>query len=228
MLSHDNSSKLVWCGSRNQQMYRGKLKQSQCGKGPPAPFCPLFLSLSSLFLKLFDPLPALAYSFCLRFAPGRAFTICRHIWSSASTFKSWCCPSYRPRFNPQRLINRPGLLQTSNANPPFTSLHSPIFAIPNLFRSFSAVYDDSIGAMNEPTPSPSPAPVPKASPSPASGIKRKRASGAKFYAIKKGFKPGIYYSWPDCLAQITGYKGAICKLFPHRSSPTDEVSLVQS
>jgi ribonuclease HI len=71
--------------------------------------------------------------------------------------------------------------------------------------------------MNESTPSPSPAPVPKASshpkqsPSPSAGTKRKRTTGAKYYAVKNGFKPGLYYSWNDCLAQITGFKGAICE-----------------
>ncbi|KAJ5216401.1 Ribosomal protein L9/RNase H1 N-terminal [Penicillium cinerascens] len=74
--------------------------------------------------------------------------------------------------------------------------------------------------MNESTPSPSPAPVPKASshtkpsPSPSAGTKRKRTTGAKYYAVKNGFKPGLYYSWNDCLAQITGFKGAIFQSFP--------------
>ncbi|KAJ5661695.1 Ribosomal protein L9/RNase H1 N-terminal [Penicillium maclennaniae] len=74
--------------------------------------------------------------------------------------------------------------------------------------------------MNESTPSPSPAPVPKASshpklsPSPRAGTKRKRTTGAKYYAVKNGFKPGLYYSWNDCLAQITGFKGAIFQSFP--------------
>lgn len=67
------------------------------------------------------------------------------------------------------------------------------------------------------TPSPSPAPGPKASPGPgttassAAGAKRKRVPAAKYYAVKAGFKPGIYYGWPECLAQITGYKGAVCE-----------------
>ncbi|KAJ5693259.1 hypothetical protein N7462_002682 [Penicillium macrosclerotiorum] len=73
--------------------------------------------------------------------------------------------------------------------------------------------------MNETTPSPSPAPVPKASPrskpspSPTAGTKRKRTASAKYYAVKKGTKPGIYYCWNDCLAQITGFKGAIFQSF---------------
>ncbi|KAJ5443743.1 uncharacterized protein N7458_007615 [Penicillium daleae] len=73
--------------------------------------------------------------------------------------------------------------------------------------------------MSTTTPSPSPAPGPKASPrskpspSPTAGTKRKRTTGNKLYAVKKGSKPGIYYSWPDCLAQITGFKGAIFQSF---------------
>ncbi|MBZ6375417.1 MAG: RNase H1/viroplasmin domain-containing protein [Kocuria palustris] len=69
--------------------------------------------------------------------------------------------------------------------------------------------------MNKTTPSPSP--VPKASPgskpspSPTAGTKRKRNAAAKYYAVKAGHKPGIYYGWNDCLAQITGFKGAICE-----------------
>ncbi|KAJ5653193.1 Ribosomal protein L9/RNase H1N-terminal [Penicillium lividum] len=69
------------------------------------------------------------------------------------------------------------------------------------------------------TPSPSPAPgtkaspAPKSTPSPAAGIKRKRVPAAKYYAVKAGFKPGIYYGWPECLAQITGFKGAIFQSF---------------
>ncbi|CAI7677370.1 unnamed protein product [Penicillium pancosmium] len=73
--------------------------------------------------------------------------------------------------------------------------------------------------MNETTPSPSPAPGPKASPrsrpsaSPAAGTKRKRNGGTKYYAVKKGFTPGVYEGWQDCLAQITGFKGAIFQSF---------------
>lgn len=78
--------------------------------------------------------------------------------------------------------------------------------------------------MSTTTPSPSPAPGSKASPrskpppSPTAGTKRKRTTGNKLYAVKKGSKPGIYYSWPDCLAQITGFKGAICKFLLARQT----------
>ncbi|MGF3076880.1 viroplasmin family protein [Facklamia sp. P12955] len=35
----------------------------------------------------------------------------------------------------------------------------------------------------------------------------------KFYAVKKGVKPGIYVSWDKCKSQIHGYSGAIYKSF---------------
>ncbi|KXG52663.1 uncharacterized protein PGRI_079190 [Penicillium griseofulvum] len=72
--------------------------------------------------------------------------------------------------------------------------------------------------MNKTTPSPSPipkaSPGSKPSPSPTAGTKRKRNATAKYYAVKAGHKPGIYYGWNDCLAQITGFKGAIFQSFP--------------
>ncbi|KAJ5833099.1 Ribosomal protein L9/RNase H1 N-terminal [Penicillium riverlandense] len=80
--------------------------------------------------------------------------------------------------------------------------------------------------MNEPTPSPSPATAPKASPlpkqppTPTTGTKRKRSAPSKYYAVKAGFSPGIYFGWQECLAQITGYKGAIFKAFPTHEEAT--------
>ena len=41
--------------------------------------------------------------------------------------------------------------------------------------------------------------------------KRKRNAGPAFYAVRVGRTPGIYYSWPDCEAQIKGMK-AECKV----------------
>lgn len=71
------------------------------------------------------------------------------------------------------------------------------------------------------TPSPSPGPTTTTNvtakqttgKSPA-GVKRKRGPTAKYYAVKKGFIPGVYFNWNDCLAQVTGFKNADCKL-PH-------------
>ena len=45
----------------------------------------------------------------------------------------------------------------------------------------------------------------------SAGAKRKRATEPKFYAVRIGFKPGIYYTWEDCLKQVTGYKKAKCR-----------------
>lgn len=35
----------------------------------------------------------------------------------------------------------------------------------------------------------------------------------KYYAVKKGKMPGIYMSWADCQAQVTGFPGAVFKGF---------------
>lgn len=36
---------------------------------------------------------------------------------------------------------------------------------------------------------------------------------AKFYAVKKGKKIGIFHTWEECKMQVQGYKGAIYKSF---------------
>ena len=36
---------------------------------------------------------------------------------------------------------------------------------------------------------------------------------AKFYAVKKGKKTGIFSTWDECKEQVTGFKGAIYKSF---------------
>lgn len=35
-----------------------------------------------------------------------------------------------------------------------------------------------------------------------------------FYAVARGYNPGIYATWPECQAQIEGFKGARFKKFP--------------
>jgi ribonuclease HI len=32
----------------------------------------------------------------------------------------------------------------------------------------------------------------------------------KFYAVRAGHTPGIYYTWQECQPQITGFRGAQC------------------
>ncbi|MBT8298269.1 MAG: ribonuclease H family protein [Maribacter sp.] len=39
------------------------------------------------------------------------------------------------------------------------------------------------------------------------------AKKAKFYVVWKGKRPGVYTTWDDCKAAITGYKGAQYKSF---------------
>ena len=36
---------------------------------------------------------------------------------------------------------------------------------------------------------------------------------AKFYAVKKGTKTGIFSTWDECKEQVTGFKGAVYKSF---------------
>lgn len=76
----------------------------------------------------------------------------------------------------------------------------------------------AIAAKTTPSPSPRPGLAAGASPTQTStsggatsGTKRKRAAAVKYYAVKEGFRPGIYYNWNDCLAQVTGFKGAVCE-----------------
>lgn len=35
----------------------------------------------------------------------------------------------------------------------------------------------------------------------------------KYYAVKKGYKTGIFESWDECKKQVIGYSGAIYKSF---------------
>lgn len=34
---------------------------------------------------------------------------------------------------------------------------------------------------------------------------------SKYYAVKKGKVPGIYFNWNDCKAMVDGYQGAVYK-----------------
>lgn len=56
--------------------------------------------------------------------------------------------------------------------------------------------------------------IPRASPIPTNtiaGTKRKRGpTEQKFYAVAKGKRPGVYYTWEECLDQVRGQKGALC------------------
>ncbi|KAG9053858.1 hypothetical protein FS842_006941 [Serendipita sp. 407] len=46
-----------------------------------------------------------------------------------------------------------------------------------------------------------------------------------FYAVHKGHTPGVYTSWPDCEAQVKGFRGAMYKKF---ATSRDAESFVES
>ena len=39
-------------------------------------------------------------------------------------------------------------------------------------------------------------------------------AGKKYYAVKVGRIPGVYFTWEDCKRQIDKFSGAIYKSFP--------------
>ncbi|KAG6064034.1 hypothetical protein E4U16_000762, partial [Claviceps sp. LM84 group G4] len=39
--------------------------------------------------------------------------------------------------------------------------------------------------------------------------KRKTDSGPKYYAVRAGFRPGVYLTYAECSAQTAGFKGAV-------------------
>lgn len=85
-------------------------------------------------------------------------------------------------------------------------------AVPHEQQVDDDMNNDTIAAKTTPSPSPGPGLVAGASPTQTtSGTKRKRTAAVKYYAVKEGFRPGIYYNWNDCLAQVTGFKGAVCE-----------------
>ncbi len=42
-----------------------------------------------------------------------------------------------------------------------------------------------------------------------------------YYAVRHGRKPGIYYNWPDCNAQVLAFKGAVFKKFKNLQEAND-------
>ncbi|KAL2863794.1 RNA-DNA hybrid ribonuclease [Aspergillus lucknowensis] len=120
----------------------------------------------------------------------------------------------RPR-DPQRLAtNLRGLTVPAavySALNPYSWSPRALTALPFSFPQ------SRLNVMNETTPSPTPGPSSKPSNSPSSstaGTKRKRTSAGKYYAVKVGYQPGVYYEWKECLAQVTGFKGAVFQGFP--------------
>lgn len=54
---------------------------------------------------------------------------------------------------------------------------------------------------------------------------------SKFYAVRKGFAPGVYDNWAECQANVNGYPGAEYKSFKTRGEAeafvAGEVPIVQ-
>lgn len=50
---------------------------------------------------------------------------------------------------------------------------------------------------------------------------------AKFYAVRKGKKPGIYMSWDICKQQTDGFPGAEFKSFPTREAAEEYIGQKQ-
>ena len=55
--------------------------------------------------------------------------------------------------------------------------------------------------------------IPESNPVPSGTI---RIEPAKYYAVKVGFKPGIYTTWSECSCQVNGFPGAEYKSFTTR------------
>ncbi len=44
----------------------------------------------------------------------------------------------------------------------------------------------------------------------------KQSGKKKYYVVKRGKQPGVYYNWPDCQKQVQGFAGAVFKGFVTR------------
>ena len=49
----------------------------------------------------------------------------------------------------------------------------------------------------------------------------------KYYAVRIGHKPGIYYSWEECKSQIHKYPGAIYKRFQNLSEAQEFIKITE-
>lgn len=56
-------------------------------------------------------------------------------------------------------------------------------------------------------------------------FKEEQALGKKnYYAVKEGTKVGIFNNWPECLASVKGYKGAVYKGFETKAEALEWLS----
>jgi hypothetical protein len=74
-----------------------------------------------------------------------------------------------------------------------------------------------LAALTANMPSSSKKTTPAATTEPPSKKRKMDATEQKYYAVRAGFKPGVYTTWAICQQQITGFKGAQC-MFPSSCS----------
>lgn len=113
-----------------------------------------------------------------------------------------------PRFTLRRNINT--LWPRLPAPPTLPSVSNNPFPCPTT-ENLPAQSPRDVMSDNTPSPTSGPATKPSISPPSTAGTKRKRGAAGKYYAVKVGYQPGVYYEWKDCLAQVTGFKGAVCE-----------------
>ena len=82
-------------------------------------------------------------------------------------------------------------------------LESDFFVVPNLRPESNALLDANLADMSSLS----------VNLGPTSGVKRKRESQLKFYAVRVGKNPGIYNTWDECLEQVKGVSRAQFKSF---------------
>ena len=70
-----------------------------------------------------------------------------------------------------------------------------------------------LAALSVKMPSSSKKATPAATAEPPSKKRKMDATEQKYYAVRAGFKPGVYTTWAICQQQITGFKGAQCMFF---------------
>ncbi|CCG84792.1 protein of unknown function [Taphrina deformans PYCC 5710] len=52
-----------------------------------------------------------------------------------------------------------------------------------------------------------------------------KSKGPKYYAVARGTRPGVYYDWPSCEKEVSGFKDAKHKSFPTLAEAQDFVKL---
>ncbi|UPK99346.1 hypothetical protein LCI18_010281 [Fusarium solani-melongenae] len=58
----------------------------------------------------------------------------------------------------------------------------------------------------------------------SSSKKRKVDGVQKYYAVRAGFKPGVYLTYPECQQQTSGFRGAVFKSFVSKQDALDFVA----